>query len=136
MNFSKNRNILQRPILGSKKIPRFGAKALRLRRLRIRCLNCIILAVRTQGQFAIGYHHAGDIVDEVLADELNRRIAPIGFKVLDDRFDDRFPKMRCNLPRSFELIVFSIDEMFTKRQKNKSTSKSFLANANMSMRSP
>jgi len=40
-------------------------------------LFSVSIRISSQGQFAIGYHHAGDIVDEVLADELNRRIAPL-----------------------------------------------------------
>ena len=48
-------------------------------KLKIPKENLFSVSIRifSQGQFAIGYHHAGDIVDEVLADKLNRRIAPL-----------------------------------------------------------
>jgi hypothetical protein len=40
-------------------------------------LFSVSIRIFSQGQFAIGYHHTGDIVDEVLADKLKRRIAPL-----------------------------------------------------------
>jgi len=78
-------------------------------------LFSVSIRIFSQGQFAIGYHHAGDIVDEVLADILNRRIAPIGVEVVDDRFH----KLRSFFPRSLTQYVFFISEMLTVRQKKK-----------------